>query len=158
MTVSPTTDLQLPNDKPPDWANAFMRWALNTPGIQKMIGQGVALLSFRGRKTNQPYSIPISYQREGDIVTIITKRQRKWWHNFESPIEVQMRLAGQDYTGKAEIETDDTGTLEFMIEYLSKRPIDAKAYGLAANQLTREKIARLIPHIIVIRVAIAEDA
>jgi hypothetical protein len=61
-------------------------------------------------------------------------------------------LAGHDYTGKAEIESSDDDALEFMTEYLKERPIDAKAYGLTKDERTREKIARIIPQIVVIRV------
>jgi hypothetical protein len=113
-----------------------------------------ALLSFNGRKTGTLYTIPVSYHREDDKVTIITKRQRKWWHNFESPIEVELRLAGHVYEGTAEIDTDETGKVEFMTEYLKARPIDAKAYGLAKDEIAKDKIGRLIPHIVLIRIAI----
>jgi hypothetical protein len=157
MTVSPTTEVRIPQDKPPDWANSWMKWALTTPGIQSMVGKGVALLSFKGHKTAKLYTIPVSYHRQDDTVTIITKRQRKWWHNFESPIEVDLRLAGHMYAGKAEIETDDAETLEFMTEYLKTRPIDAKAYGLARDEITKDQIARIIPHIVVIRIAITRQ-
>jgi hypothetical protein len=154
MTASPTAEVRMPQDKPPDWANSWMKWALTTPGIQSMVGQGVALLSFKGRKTGNLYTIPVSYHRQDDTVTIITKRQRKWWHNFESPIEVGLRLAGHMYTGKAEIEADDAETLEFMTEYLKTRPIDAKAYGLARDETTKDNIVRIIPHIVVIQITI----
>ena len=154
MTVSTTAEVRIPQDKPPNWVNSWMKWALTTPGIQNMAGQGVALLSFKGRRTKKLYTIPVSYHRQDDSVTIITKRQRRWWHNFESPIEVEIRLAGQEYTGKAEIEADDAETLEFMTEYLRTRPIDAKAYGLGRDEITKDKIARIIPHIVVIRIAV----
>jgi hypothetical protein len=155
MTDSSTTDVRLPDDKPPGWANAVMRWALRTPGVQRMVGQGVALLGFDGRRTGTRYSIPVSYDRRGDIVTVITKRQRKWWRNFESPIEVELRLAGLSYEGKAEIVTDPDANLEFMTEYLQRRPIDAKAYGLAKDERTRDLIQRIIPHIVIIRIRIS---
>jgi hypothetical protein len=134
-----------------------MKWALTTPGLQSMVGQGVALLTFEGRKTAKTYTIPVSYHRADDVVTIVTKRARKWWHNFESPVEVALRLAGRDYTGRAQIESDADDALEFMTEYLKERPVDAKAYGLAKDERTREKIARIIPHIVVIRVHIEQD-
>jgi hypothetical protein len=156
MTASPT-EIRLPEDKPPDWANSWMKWALTAPGIQRMVGKGVALLSFRGRRTDKLYTIPVSYDRQDDTVTVVTKRQRRWWRNFESPIEVELRLAGRMYTGKAEIETDDAGALEFMTEYLQRRPIDAKAYGLGKGELTEDNIARIIPHIVVIHIAITSD-
>ena len=154
MTAYPKAEVQMPQDKPPAWANSWMTWALTTPGIQRMVGKGVALLSFKGRRTGLPYTIPLSYHRQGDTVTVITKKERKWWHNFESPIEVELRLAGDTYAGKAEIQTGDAENLEFMTDYLKKRPIDAKAYGLTRDEITRDKIARIIPHIVVIRIAI----
>lgn len=154
MTVSSTTEMRLPQDKPPEWVNSWMKWALTAPGIQKMVGQGVALISFKGRRTGRSYTIPVSYHREDDVVTIVTKRQRDWWHNFESPRQVDLRLAGRMYTGKARIETDEAEALNFMTEYLAKRPIDAKAYGLAKDEVTENKIAQIIPHIVVIRVAV----
>jgi hypothetical protein len=42
-----------------------------------------------------------------------------------------------------------------MVDYLGKRPIDAKAYGLARDEITREKVDRIIPHIVLIRIAIS---
>ncbi|HLF43882.1 MAG TPA: nitroreductase/quinone reductase family protein [Acidimicrobiia bacterium] len=154
MTENATAEVRLPDDRPPDWANSLMKWALNTPGIQAMVGQGVALLTFSGRRSGKSYTVPVSYHREDDIVTVITKRQRKWWRNFETPAEVELRIAGRTYTGKAEAQTGDSEALEFMIDYLGKRPIDAKAYGLKRDEITREKVARILPHIVVIRIAV----
>ena len=135
MTDSATTEVRLPEDKPPGWANSIMKWAVTTPGIQSWVGQGVALLGFIGRKTGKQYAIPVSYQREDDIVTVITKRQRKWWHNFETPLEVELRLAGHEYRGLAEVRPSDDEALEFMTHYLEKRPVDAKAYGLKKDEV-----------------------
>ncbi|MGH8949276.1 MAG: nitroreductase/quinone reductase family protein, partial [Acidimicrobiia bacterium] len=154
MTDSATTEVRMPEDVPPRWANSLMRWAVTTPGLQAMVGQGVALLGFDGRKTGRRYTIPVSYHRDDDIVTVVTKRQRKWWHNFETPLDVELRLAGHDYSGKAEAMDSDDETLEFMTGYLQERPIDAKAYGLKKDEVTREKIARILPHIAVIRIEI----
>jgi hypothetical protein len=154
MSDNRIAEVQLPDDKPPGWANSLMKWALTTPGLQSMVGQGVALLTYEGRKTAKTYTIPVSYHQRDDIVTIVTKKTRKWWHNFESPVEVELRLAGHDYTGRAEIESNADDALEFMTEYLKERPIDAKAYGLAKDERTREKIARIIPNIVVIRIHI----
>jgi len=158
MTANSAAEVHVPEDKPPGWANSLMKWACSTPGIQRWVGQGVALLSFEGRWTKKAYTIPVSYHREDDTITIITKRQRKWWHNFETPIEVELRLAGKMYVGKAKIKADDAENLAFMTEFLQKRPIDAKAYGLAKDDLTREKIAPIIPHIVLIEIEITPAA
>ena len=154
MTDTVITDVKLPEDTPPAWANSLMKWALTTPGIQAMVGQGVALLTFTGRKTGKTYTIPVSYHREDDTVTMVTKRVRRWWKNFETAHEVEVRIAGRNYTGKAEVVTGDDDALEFMLDYLGRRPIDAKAYGLARDEITREKVARIVPHIVLIHIAI----
>lgn len=154
MSDARTIEVQLPDDRPPNWANSLMKWALTTPGLQSTIGQQLAILSFEGRKSEKTYAIPVSYHRHDDVVTVVTKRVRKWWHNFESPIDVRLRLAGRDYSGKAHIETNPEEALEFMTEYLLERPIDAKAYGLAKEERSREEIARIIPEIVIIRIEI----
>jgi hypothetical protein len=154
MTNSATVDVELPQDKPPAWANSMMKWAVTTPGIQAMVGKGVALLTFTGRKTGKIYNIPVSYHWEDDTVTVVTKRARNWWRNFITPAEVEIRISGQDYIGKAEAKTGEAEALEFMLDYLEKRPIDAKAYGLARDEITPEKVARILPHIVLIRIAI----
>jgi len=155
MTDSVTAEVRLPEDKPPAWANSLMRWAVTTPGIQGWVGQGVALLTFTGRKSGKTYVVPVSYHREDDTVTVVTKRVRNWWRNFQTPTEITVRLAGHDYQGTALAATDQDEALEFMLEYLERRPIDAKAYGLAREDITREKVARILPQIVLIRIAIA---
>ena len=157
MTDSVTVDVILPKDKPPEWANSLMKWALTTPGLQAMVGQGVALLTVTGWKTGKTYTIPVSYHREDDTVTVVTKRVRNWWRNFSSPHEVRLRLAGRNYTGMAEARTDGSETLGFMMDYLAKRPVDAKAYGLS-GEITSEKVARILPHIVLIRIALTPGA
>ena len=158
MTTKPdTSEVRLPEDVPPRWANSLMKWALTTPGLQGMIGQGVALLTFTGRRSGTQYTIPVSYDRDRDTVTVITKRVRDWWHNFESPAEVRVRLAGREYAGTATIRDDDN-VLAYMTEFLARRPIDAKAYGLDKNDLAAEKIERIIPHIVLIDIALTPEA
>lgn len=158
MSDSANAEISMPQDIPPRWANSLMKWALTTPGLQSMVGQGVALLTFTGRRTGQIYTIPVSYHRENDTVTVITKRARKWWHNFETPIEVELRLAGETFAGKAEVEAGDAEVLEFMTDFLEKRPIDAKAYGLKQDEITKEKVASILPHIVLIVIEITPIA
>lgn len=161
MTTDTTSrdiaEVEVPDDRPPDWANSLMKWALTTPVIQAMVGQGVALLTFTGRRSAKSYTIPVSYHRENDTVTIVTKRVRNWWRNFEHPAEVELRLAGQEYVGKAQAITSNDQVLRFMVEYLRARPIDAKAYGLDKDEITEEKIREILPHIVVIEIEITPN-
>ncbi|MGH8949489.1 MAG: hypothetical protein ACRDXF_11575, partial [Acidimicrobiia bacterium] len=54
----------------------------------------------------------------------------------------------------AEARPSDAETLDYMIRYLGERPVDAKAYGLKQNEVTRENVARILPQIVVIRIEI----
>lgn len=155
MATSPPTEHSMPMDAPPRWANSLMKWALTKPILQTTIGESLALLTFEGRRTGKQYTIPVSYQRDSDTVTVITKRPRQWWRNFETPTEVEIRLAGHDYTGKAEIDSDDAGNLRFMTEYLKKRPVDAKAFGLARDEVIEERIAKILPKLVIIRIEVS---
>ncbi|MCI0678160.1 MAG: nitroreductase/quinone reductase family protein [Actinobacteria bacterium] len=150
-----TTEVKMPQDIPPAWANRMMVWALHRPVLRSWIGSEIAVLTFTGRRTGKRYTIPISYQRDGDVVTMVTKRARTWWHNFETPAEVELRLAGKPHVGKAEVMTDYAENLEFMTRYLARRPIDAKAYGLGKDEITKDKVAEIMPHIVLIRIEIA---
>lgn len=155
MTGSTIQEVRIPADKPPAWANSIMKWALTTPGLQAMVGREVGLLSFTGRKSGRIYTIPVSYQRDGDTVTLVTKKLRNWWRNFETPAEVELRLAGQVHSGKAEVIAAEEVALDFMTRYLEKRPIDAKAYGLRKYEVIREKIAKIMPHLVVVGIEVA---
>lgn len=155
MAMLKTSEVRLPDDRPPRWANSFMTWVLNTRVLQTWVGESVAVLTFTGRRTGKKYTTPVSYRREGDTVTVITKRIRKWWHNFETPAEVGLRLAGTEYIGKAHLRTDRDDILAFMVDYLKERPVDAKAYGLKAEEITEAKIAAIVPHIVLIEIEVA---
>lgn len=154
MSDTRTEQVVVPEDIPPAWANSLMKWALGAPVIEKWVGKEVAVLSFTGRRTGAEYEIPVSYFREDDTVTVITKRRRTWWHNFETPTQVRIRLAGEDYTGMAEIVADETEVLDFMVGYLDKRPIDAKAYGLGTDEIITAKVAKIVPQIVMIRITL----
>lgn len=155
MSETAMVEVTMPDDRPPNWANSLMKWALTKPILQTTIGTSVGLLTFEGRHSAKTYTIPVSYNRDGNTVTIVTKKLRKWWHNFETPTEVGLRLAGEDLTGKAAIISDFHEKLDFMTEYLANRPIDAKAYGLLKDERSRESVARIIPHIVVIRIELS---
>lgn len=77
-------------------------------------------------------------------MTIITSRSRNW-RSFETPTAVELRLAGDEYTGKALIDSSHAGNPRFMTEYLKKRPVDAKAFGLARNEVIESGSPRSFP-------------
>lgn len=124
------TMTSVPDQAPPRLLNACMVGFLKTPGLQRMIGKSVALISFTGRKSGVRYSIPVSYSRDGDTVTILTNASRRWWRNLVGGVPVGLRLAGLDRTGTADAHVGDAGDEPAVAAFLTGRSVDAKAHGI----------------------------
>lgn len=110
--------------------NAMMKLFLKTPLLQNGLGKRLALLSFTGRRSGRRYTIPMSYARDGDTVFMMTQKDRSWWRNFADQPEVELRLAGRVVTGTAEAHIGTEDDVTEVVEHLSTRPVDAKAYGV----------------------------
>ena len=137
--------------------NAMMKLFLKTPLLQKGLGKQLALLSFTGRRSGRRYTIPISYARDGDTVFMMTKKRRSWWRNFADQPEVELRLAGRVVTGTAEAHIGTEDDVKDVVEYLSTRPVDAKAYGvtrLADESIDPESIRQFLPETVLVRVEV----
>lgn len=148
-------DVRVPEGSPPASLNALMKLFLKTPGLQRWLGKGVALLTFTGAKSGKQYTIPVSYDRQENTVVMLTKRRRKWWRNFATRPEVRLRLAGETVSGTARASIGEEDHLPELIAYLEHRPIDAKAYGLTMGpdrRIDPEQARRLLPQIVVIDV------
>ncbi len=154
--VSPGT----PTRNPPKWLNAFMVWLLKTPGLQNIVGKGVALITVTGRKSGQKYVIPVSYARSGSEVMMLTRAARVWWRNLRGGASVEIRLAGKNHQGTANARPGTSGDVDAVAEFLAKRPYDAKAYGVALGPDRRPDIAdvaALVSQVVVIRIDLAVD-
>lgn len=148
----------VPSGTPPEWANRMMRRMLRTPGLQRMIGQGVALMTVTGRKTGREYVIPVSYYRDGDTVLVLTKRFRTWWPNLEANPDVELRLAGKQYRGRARLlQNGNPEALPRLATYGEHLRRDAKAFGLtftADGKLDERQARSVLPELVIIEVTL----
>ncbi len=152
-----TSTIRVSTRTPPAWMNAGMRLMLRTPLLERWIGKQVALLSFTGRRSGTPYTIPVSYDRTGDTVLMITKLFRNWWRNFIDGADVKVRLAGRDLAGRASAAIGTEADVEDLYRFLAERPFDAKAYGLRPGPdgaLLRSDVAQLVDQLVFVRVAL----
>src|SRR5918994_1277567 len=97
----------VPSTAPPRWVNSLVKASLRIPVLERLLGRGLALITVTGRKTGTRYTLPVSYYRDDETVFVITKRFRTWWHNLETNPEVELRLAGRQYRGRARPRLDD---------------------------------------------------
>lgn len=114
---------------PPQWLNALMAGMLRTPGLQRLVGKGTALLTFTGRRSGTEYTTPISYVRSEGRVLMIAHRSRQWWRNLADEPEVRLRLAGEDVAGTAIVLEGDAAHEALTTFFADQRTL-ARAVGV----------------------------
>ena len=138
--------------------NAAMKLFLKTPLLQKALGKQLALLSFTGRRSGKSYTIPISYERDGKSILMLTRKTRSWWRNFADLPAVELRLAGEVVAGTAEAHVGTDHDVADVVAFLTTRPYDAKAYGvtrLADGSIDPESVRTLLPSTVLVRVELS---
>ena len=74
------------------------------------MGKSLALLRFTGRTSGKTYTTPVGYVRDGDRVVVVTSPTYRWWRNVQDGADVDVRLAGEWFAGRARVlPTDDPG-------------------------------------------------
>ncbi len=104
---------------PPKWlfkylVNPLMSTLLRSP-LGSKLGQMLLLLSFRGRKSGQVYTTPVSYHRRAGELIVFT--DSPWWKNLRGA-PVRLRLAGRRVRGWAEATDDPAALLEATLHFL----------------------------------------
>jgi deazaflavin-dependent oxidoreductase (nitroreductase family) len=85
--------------------NPVMRRLLRSP-LHWPLSRWFAILTWTGRRSGQPYSTPISYVREDEIVWVTTGD--RWWRNLLDGAPVGVHLAGRWREGTGAPVTDPT--------------------------------------------------
>lgn len=126
--------LERPRYTPSKWANRAMTLMLKTPGIQRVVGATTALLTYTGRRSGQPVTMPVSYIRKDNRLILTGHRTRVWWRNLEVNPEVTLRLAGKTVNGYARVSVADEDTLGYLTEFLEAQPVVARMAGVAIDE------------------------
>jgi deazaflavin-dependent oxidoreductase (nitroreductase family) len=151
--------ITVPTGTPSAFSNSMVALMLKTPGLQRFLGRALMLLTFTGRRSGERYTIPVSYARVGDRVLAVTKVFRHWWKNFETNPEVELRLAGKVYAGRASAAVGDESRFEQLRDYLATRPMDAKAYGVRMENRSpvAEDVRALLPQVVMVDITLDRE-
>ncbi len=142
---------------PPPLMNWIMTTWLKLPLMHRMVSHTLLLIAFTGRKSGKPYVTPVGYHRDGDTITILTKRFRQWWHNFEQPAQVRLRIAGREYPGQAVALTDPETLIPLITHIVEAHPREAEIYEikrLADDKPDLASIRELAPRVVIIQVTL----
>ena len=109
--------------------NDFVKILLNSP-LQGLLGSNLMLITVLGRKSGRSITTPVNYYRVGNILWVISKRDRKWWRNLRGGADVALRLQGRNMQACAEAITDEQVIGAQIGEYLRHLPMSAAPMGV----------------------------
>jgi deazaflavin-dependent oxidoreductase (nitroreductase family) len=114
------------------WFDPLMKWLLRSP-FHGMISKGVMLVSVRGRKSGKTISTPTNYVREGNMLWVISWRDRKWWRNLRGGADVRLRLAGKEVRGCGRVIEEQKAVGQSLIDYYRRVPNNARYVGIGLD-------------------------
>ncbi len=117
--------------------NPAIAYVLRSP-LHPLLSWGLALVTVTGRRTGRRYTIPVGYQQDGDVLTVVVSRARRkqWWRNYREPGRVDVFLRGRRRSGTACVVAPDSGAFADAIERTIRR------VPQLARQLGIEKVGR----------------
>lgn len=111
--------------------NGAARLLLRSP-LHRVISGSVMLITFTGRKTGRVISTPVSYIREGQIVTLFTPSA--WRKNLEGGALVRLLLGGREYSGWATpCANDPDAARRGLTRFLTLLPREAPFYKVRSG-------------------------
>lgn len=117
-----------PNPTVPHGLNAIVKVLLRSP-LHRVMSHNTLLLSFRGRKSGKPYTVAVSYRRDGEVVTCYT--DSGWWKNLRGGMPVTVVMRGRQFRGVADVISDRTSAIaESLASHLRLVPRDARYHGV----------------------------
>ncbi|RDH79242.1 DUF385 domain-containing protein [Mycolicibacterium moriokaense] len=97
----------------PRVVNAIAVSLINAPLVGRVIGRGLVVIRYVGRRSGKTFEIPVGYRRAGDefVIGVAAPDAKNWWRNFlgdGGPITF-VNLDGRDRTGHAVANRDARG-------------------------------------------------
>ena len=92
---------------------------IKAPLVGRIVGRGLVVIRYVGRRSGKAFAIPVGYRRSGNTVTInvAAPDSKNWWRNFlgeGGPITL-LDLNGQDRNGHAVAERDAKGRVSVTV-------------------------------------------
>ena len=115
-------------------ANPVLGLLLRSP-LGKHIGQHLGLVTYVGQRSGRRHQLIVQCARKGTVVWIVPGQpdRKVWWHNFSTTNPIELRLAGQEFQGRAIALRADDNPEEVrrgLATYLHELPRAAKSLGI----------------------------
>lgn len=110
--------------------NPIVKFILRSP-LHGLMSRNTLLLEFKGRKSGNVYTTPVSYHATGGLLHCFTDRNNKWWHNLRDAQEVGLTLRGRKLAGRPTVLADGSTRVQTALhDLLLASPRDASHAGV----------------------------
>ena len=99
--------------------NAGVTRLLNLPVVGRLVGRGLVVIRYAGRRSGTTFETPVGYRRRGDtiLIGVVGPDKKNWWRNFldgGAPITL-VDFDGRDRTGHAVAHRDECGRVSVSV-------------------------------------------
>ncbi len=108
--------------------NPVVTAILRSP-LHGLTGNSVMLLTYRGRRSGDVFTTPISYVRDGGDLLAVASRDHTWWKNLRGGARVRVRLRGHELEGTGRALEGEAGE-EGLLRVLRAVPAYRKHWGV----------------------------
>lgn len=100
--------------------NAFAVGLINAPVLGRLVGQGLVVVRYTGRRSGNTFETPVGYMGRGNVVTInvAAPNGKTWWRNFlgDGAELTLLNFHGADRTGHAIATRNAKGRVKVTVE------------------------------------------
>ena len=101
--------------------------------LHHVIGGGLMLITVTGRRSGRRYTIPVGYQRDGDVLHVLVSkaRRKQWWRNFREPAALEVELHGERRDAVGHVVDPASEQFFAVVETTLRRlPVLARQFGI----------------------------
>ena len=112
--------------------NPLVRWILRSP-LNGLMSKETMLITYRGRKSNKDYILPVQYVRvEQEVwISVGFAEKKHWWQNLIGGAPVRLCISGAWMNGQALVLRGESDRLEIIAglrNMINKFPAMQKYY------------------------------
>jgi hypothetical protein len=98
---------------------------INAPLVGRLIGRGLVVIRYVGRRSGTTFEIPVGYRRSGSsfVIGVSAPDAKNWWRNFlgeGAPITF-VNFDGKDRNGHAVAKRDARGRVSVTVRLDDRR-------------------------------------